>query len=78
MPRLLDQMEVTFELFKIALNGDPARRQRLLDIVDDIWRGDVPQHLKNAIMKAPHKKRIGQSTATTGVFRWWRTPARYC
>ena len=35
---------VPVELFKIALNGDPALRQRLLDIVVGIWRGgDVPQ-----------------------------------
>ena len=29
---------VPVELFKIALNGDPALRQRLLDIVVGIWR----------------------------------------
>ena len=58
MPRLLDQMEVTFELFKIALNGDPALRRRLLDIVVEIWRGaDVPQQWKDAIIKVVHKKR---------------------
>ena len=32
------------ELFKITLNGDPALRRRLLDIVVRIWRGgEVPQ-----------------------------------
>ena len=30
---------VPVDLFKIALNGDPALRQRLLDIVVGIWRG---------------------------------------
>ena len=36
---------VSVELFKITLNGDPARRRRLLDIVDRIWReGEVLQH----------------------------------
>ena len=30
---------VLVELFKIALNGDPALLQRLLDIVVDILRG---------------------------------------
>ena len=35
---------VSVELFKITLNGDPALRQRLLDIVVSIWRGnEVPQ-----------------------------------
>ena len=31
---------IPVELFKIALNGDPALRQRLLDIVIGIWRGE--------------------------------------
>ena len=70
---------VHVELFKIALNGDPALRQRLLDIVVGIWRGgDVPQQWKDAIIKVLHKKGIGQSVATTGVFHLWRTPVRYC
>ena len=35
---------VAVELFKIALNGDPALCRRLLDIVVRIWRGgQVPQ-----------------------------------
>ena len=35
---------VPVQLFKIALIGDPALRQRLLDIVVGIWRGgDVPK-----------------------------------
>ena len=47
---------VPVELFKIALNGDPALRQRLLDIV--IWRGgDVPKQWKDAIMKVLHEKK---------------------
>ena len=46
------------ELFKIALNGDPALRQRLLDIVVGIWRGgDVPQHWKDATIKVLHKNK---------------------
>ena len=49
---------VPVELFKIALNGDPALRQRLLDIVVGIWRGgDVPQQWKDAIIKVLHKKK---------------------
>ena len=32
---------VSVELFKIVLNGDPALRRRLLDIVVHIWRGSV-------------------------------------
>ena len=59
------------ELFKITLNGDPALRRRLLDIVVRVWReGEVPQQLKDAIIMAIHKRRIGQSAATTGVSRW--------
>ena len=30
---------IPLELFKIALNGDPALQQRLLNIVTGIWRG---------------------------------------
>ena len=49
---------VPVELFKIALNGDPALRQRLLDIVVGIWRGrDIPQQWKDAIIKVLHKKK---------------------
>ena len=33
---------VSVELFKITLNGDPARLQRLVDIAVCIWRG-IPQ-----------------------------------
>ena len=48
---------VPVELFKIALNGDPTLRQRLLDIVVGIWRGeDVPQQWKDAIIKVLHNK----------------------
>ena len=49
---------VPVELFKITLNGDPALRQRLLDIVVGIWMGgDVPQQWKDAIIKVLHKKK---------------------
>ena len=42
---------VSVELFKITLNGDPALRWRLLDIVVRIWGGDeVPQQWKDAII----------------------------
>ena len=38
---------VSVELLKITLNGDPALRRRLLDIVVRIWRGgEVPQQWK--------------------------------
>ena len=41
-----------------ALNGDPALRQRLLDIVVRIWRGhEVPQQRKNGIIMVLHKKK---------------------
>ena len=48
---------VPVELFKITLNGDPALRQRLLDIVVGVWRGGkVPQQWKDATIKVLHKK----------------------
>ena len=37
---------ISVELFKIIVNGDPALRRRLLDIVVCIWKG--PQHWKDA------------------------------
>ena len=49
---------VSVELFKITLNGDPALRRRLLDIVVRIWRGgEVPQQWKDAIIMVLHKKK---------------------
>ena len=44
---------------KITLNGDPALRRRLLDIiVVRIWRGgEVPQQWKDAIIIVLHKKK---------------------
>ena len=42
---------VSVELFKITLNGDPALRRRLLNIVLRIWRGfEVPQQWKYVII----------------------------
>ena len=47
---------VFVELFKITLNGDPALRRRLLDIVICIWRGgEVPQQWKYAIIMVLYK-----------------------
>ena len=58
---------VSVEPFKIILNGDPALRRRLFDIVVCIWRGaKVPQQWKDAIIMVLHKRKIGQSAATTG------------
>ena len=49
---------VSVELFKITLNGNPALRRRLLDIVVRIWRGgEVPQQWIDAIIMALHKKK---------------------
>ena len=49
---------VSVELFKITLNGYPALRRRLLDIVVRIWRGGVvPQQWKDAIIMVLHKKK---------------------
>ena len=63
--------EVSVELFKIPLNGDPALRRRLVNIVVCIWRGgggggssgNIPSSLYST------KRRIGQSAATTEVSR---------
>ena len=49
---------VSVELFKITVNGDPALRRILLDIVVSFWRGDeVPQQWKDAIIIVLHKKK---------------------
>ena len=49
---------VSVELLKITLNGDPALRRRLLDIVVRIWRGgEVPQQWKYAIIMVLHTKK---------------------
>ena len=49
---------VSVELFKITLNGDPAQRRRLLNIVVHIWTGgEVRQQLKDAIIMVFHKKK---------------------
>ena len=49
---------VSVELFKITLNGDPALRRRLLDIVVRIWGGgEVPQQRKDAIIMVLHRKK---------------------
>ena len=45
---------VPVELFKNALNGDLALRQRLLDIVVGIWRRSAT--VEDAIIKVVHKK----------------------
>ena len=49
---------VTVELFKITLNGDPALRRNLLDIVVRIGRGgQVPQQWKYVIIMVLQKKK---------------------
>ena len=49
---------VSVELFKITLNGGPALRRRLLDVIVRIWRGgEVPQQWKDAIIMVLHKKK---------------------
>ena len=49
---------VSIELFNITLNGGPALRWRLLDIVVCIWRGGgVPQQWKDTIIMVLHKKK---------------------
>ena len=47
---------VSVELFKITLNGDPALRRRLLDIVVRIWSGgEVPQQWKDTMIMVLHE-----------------------
>ena len=49
---------VSAEMFKIILNGTPALRRRLLDIVVRIWGGgEVPQQWKYGIIVVLHKKK---------------------
>ena len=49
---------VSVELFKVTLDGDPALRRRLLDIVVCFWRrGEVPQQWKYAIIMILRKKK---------------------
>ena len=49
---------VSVGLFKITLNGDPALRRRLLDIVVRIWGGgEVPQQWRDVIIMVLHKKK---------------------
>ena len=49
---------ISVKLFKIILNGDPALRRRLLDIiVFCIWGGKVPQQWKYAIITLLHIKK---------------------
>ena len=59
---------VFVDLFKITLNGDPALRRRLLDIVVCIWGGGryrssgrIPSSWYST------KRMIGWSAATTGA-----------
>ena len=50
--------EVSVELFKITLNGDPALHRRLIDIFVCIWRGgEVPQEREDAIIMVLPKKK---------------------
>ena len=61
---------VSAELFKITLNGDPALRRRLLNIVVRIWRrGEVPQQWKDTIM-ALHKKKDRTECGSYRASRW--------
>ena len=62
---------VSVELFKITLKDDPALRRRLLDIAVRIWSGARCRSSGNMPLSMYSiKRRIGQSTATTGASRW--------
>ena len=60
------------ELFKITLNGYPALRRRLLDIVVRIWGGGARCRISGRIPSSWYftKRRIEHSAATTGASRW--------
>ena len=62
---------VSVQLFKITLNGDPALRRRLLDIVVRIWgRGRGAAAVERCHHHGtPQIRRIGQSAANTGASR---------
>ena len=62
---------VSFELFKITLNGDPVLCRRLLDIVFRIWRGnEVPQQWKYAIIILLHKNKDRTECGNSETFGW--------
>ena len=64
---------VSVELFKSTLNGDPALRQRLLDIVFVFGGGGGARCRSSGKMPSSWyftKRRIGPSAATIGVSRW--------
>ena len=62
---------VSFELFKIPFNGDPALCRRLSDIVVRVWRGgEVPQQWKGAIIMVLHKKKDRTECGPAGASRW--------
>ena len=54
---------VSAELFKITINGDPALRRRLLDIVVRIWRGGRGA----AVVKICHHHGIPQKEGSDRV-----------
>ena len=59
---------VSVKLLKITLNGDPALRRRLLDIVVRIWRGgEVPQQWKDAIIMVLVSDRVRQLQGHLGL-----------
>ena len=61
------------ELFRTTLNGDPALRRRLFDIVISIWRDGGGGCRSNGNMPSSRystKRRIGQSAEYTIVSRW--------
>ena len=70
---------VSVEQFKITLNGDPALRRRLLDIVVRIWRGgEVPQQWKYAIIMVLHQKKDRTEFGNYRGISLVAHAARYC
>ena len=67
------------ELFKSTLNGDPALRRRLLDIVFLIWRGgEVPQQWKDIIIMVLHKQKDRTECGNYRGIWLLAHAARYC
>ena len=70
---------VSIELFKITLDGDPALRRRLLDVVVRIWRGtEVPQQWKYAIIVVLHNKKDRTECGNYRRISLVATLATYC
>ena len=66
---------ISVELFKITLNGDPALRWRLLDIVVLIWKGGGGYRSSGTIPSSSYYTKEGSDGSYRGISHML---ARYC